>query len=206
MRDPRAANLAQILVGYSTRVQRGDSASSEGSSAAEPLISAVYEEVLRAGGTRSSRCRSRDSRPSFFRVASDAQLEWISPLSTWAVDESDVPNRDWWPTPTRARCRGRAARAPEPAPSRCARRLMQTTMARAAKGEHRWVYTLYPTQAYASEAQMSLTEFEDFYYRACLAEDGDRWGRGSGRPRSVTGSPTGRRTTRRCGSRPTGPI
>ena len=78
---------------------------------------------------------------------------------------------------------------------------MQKTMERAAKGEHRWVYTLYPTNAYASDAQMSLTEFEDFYFRACLAEDGIRWG--ARRPRSVTGSPTGRRTTRRCGSPPT---
>ncbi len=46
-------------------------------------------------------------------------------------------------------------------------------MQRAATGDHRWVYTLYPTNAYASDAEMSLTRFEDFYFRACLADDDD---------------------------------
>jgi aminopeptidase len=50
---------------------------------------------------------------------------------------------------------------------------MEKTMKRAAEGSHRWVYTLYPTNAYASDAEMSLAEFEDFYYRACLADDSD---------------------------------
>ena len=50
---------------------------------------------------------------------------------------------------------------------------MQTMMKRSAEGSHRWVYTIFPTNAYASDAEMSLQEFEDFYYGACLATDGD---------------------------------
>ena len=50
-------------------------------------------------------------------------------------------------------------------------------MRRAAEGTHRWVYTLYPTNGYASDAEMSLQEFEDFYFGACLANDGDPVGR-----------------------------
>jgi aminopeptidase len=46
-------------------------------------------------------------------------------------------------------------------------------MERSAKGEFRWVVTLYPTNAYAAEAEMGLAEYEDFYYGACLADDGD---------------------------------
>ncbi len=46
-------------------------------------------------------------------------------------------------------------------------------MKRSADGEHRWVYTLFPTNAYASDAEMSLAEFEDFYYGACLADADD---------------------------------
>ena len=49
-------------------------------------------------------------------------------------------------------------------------------MRRSAEGEHRWVYTLFPTNAYASDAEMSLGEFEDFYFGACLATDGDPLG------------------------------
>jgi aminopeptidase len=50
---------------------------------------------------------------------------------------------------------------------------MTRAMKRAAEGDFRWVYTLFPTSAYASEAEMSLADYEDFYYAACLANDGD---------------------------------
>ena len=49
VRDPRVTNLAKILVSYSTKVGEGDTCLIEGPTAAEPLIAAVYEEVLKAG-------------------------------------------------------------------------------------------------------------------------------------------------------------
>jgi aminopeptidase len=51
--------------------------------------------------------------------------------------------------------------------------LMARAMDRSAEGSFRWCYTLYPTSAYASEAEMSLTDYEDFYFGACLADGGD---------------------------------
>jgi aminopeptidase len=45
-------------------------------------------------------------------------------------------------------------------------------MKRSAEGEFRWCYTIYPTSAYASEAEMSLVDYEDFYFGACLANAG----------------------------------
>ena len=50
---------------------------------------------------------------------------------------------------------------------------MARAMERSAEGSFRWCYTLYPTSAYASEAEMSLVDYEDFYFGACLAGDGD---------------------------------
>src|SRR3989337_944597 len=34
----------------------------------------------------------------------------------------------------------------------------------------RWVVFVYPTEAYAQEAEMSLREFEDFVFNACLID------------------------------------
>jgi aminopeptidase len=51
--------------------------------------------------------------------------------------------------------------------------IMETSMRRAAEEDYRWSLTLFPTHAYASEAGMSLSAYEDFYYAACLALDGD---------------------------------
>jgi aminopeptidase len=51
--------------------------------------------------------------------------------------------------------------------------LMKKAMERSAEGSYRWALTLFPTHAYASEAGMGLSAYEDFYYGACLATDDD---------------------------------
>jgi aminopeptidase len=37
----------------------------------------------------------------------------------------------------------------------------------------RWCLTLFPTEAYAQDAEMSLTDLEDFAYKACLVDKAD---------------------------------
>src|SRR5205814_1789965 len=49
----------------------------------------------------------------------------------------------------------------------------ETLMRRSAAGEHRWSLTAFPTDGLAAEAGMSLSEYEDFFYNACLATDPD---------------------------------
>ena len=171
MRDPRVSNLAKILVGYSTRVKDGETCLIEGSSAAEPLIAAVYEEVLGAGGHPVVSMSFAEQQSTYFEHGSDAQLDWISPLSTWAADESDCRIAIGADTNTRAL----SGVPPERQTRRQAatRPLMESTMRRSAEGSHRWVYTIFPTNAYASDADMSLAAFEDFYFAACLADSGD---------------------------------
>jgi aminopeptidase len=171
VRDPRVDNLARILVRYSTEVAEGDTCVIEGSSAGEPLIAAVYEEVLKAGGHPVVALSVPGQLPSFFKYASDAQLEWVSPLATWAAEEADcriavgadTNTRELSGVPPEQQTKRRAA----------TRHLLETTMRRSAEGDHRWVYTLFPTPAYAADAEMSLADFEDFYFHACLADDPD---------------------------------
>lgn len=174
MRDPRVANLAKILVGYSTAVKPGDTCLIEGPVAAEPLVAAVYEEVLAAGG-HPVLAMSFDAQPeSYYQHATDAQLEWISPVSRWAAEEADCRVVIGADTNTRSL----SGIAPERQTKRQAatRTLVEQTMKRSADGEHRWVYTIFPTNAYASDAEMSLGDFEDFYFAACLADGDDPLG------------------------------
>ena len=174
MRDPRVHNLARILVGYSTKVGEGDTCVIEGPAAAEPLIEAVYEEVLRAGGHPVVALSFAGQSAAYFEHASDAQLEWISPLSRWAAEKSDCRIAIGAESNTREL----SGVAPERQSTRrtATRELVEMTMKRAAEGSHRWVYTLFPTNAYASDAEMSLAAFSDFYFSACLADDGDPLG------------------------------
>jgi aminopeptidase len=197
MRDPRVTNLAKILVHYSTKVGEGDTCVIESSSAAEPLVAAVYEEVLKAGG-HPVLAMAFDAQPAtYFRLASDDQLEWVSPLSKWAAEQSDCRIAIGAETNTRQL----SGVPPERQTKRQAatKELMMTTMKRSAEGSHRWVYTIFPTNAYASDAEMSLTEFEDFYFHACLADDDDpltAWERQSDECKRLAGWVEGREEVR----------
>ena len=169
MRDPRADNLAKILVGYSTKVQEGDMVVIDGESAAEPLLLAIYEETLRAGGHPMLNVGIDGQSASYFKLANDAQLDWLSPISEWMVDNADVRisvgastnTRELSAVPPERQTRRQAATG----------ELMNRAMKRSAEGSYRWCYTLYPTGAYASEAEMSLADYADFYFGACLADD-----------------------------------
>jgi len=171
LRDPRAERLAKILVGYSTEVKEGELVSIDGDSAAEPLLLAVYEEVLKAGAHPILNVALDGQVAAYYRHASDDQIDWVSPVSEWLLDNVDVRiavgassnPRELSSVPPERQSRRQRATGD----------LLGRAMERSAKGEFRWVVTLYPTNAYAAEAEMSLAEYEDFYYGACLADDDD---------------------------------
>jgi len=171
MRDPRAEGLAKILVGYSTEVKEGEVVAIDGESAAEPLLRAVYEEVLKAGANPILNVSLEGQMASYYRHASDAQLSWVSPVAEWLVDNADVRiaigasrnTRELSAVPPERQTQRQVAMG----------ELMARAMDRSARGEFRWCYTLYPTNAYAAEAEMSLADYEDFYFGACLASDAD---------------------------------
>jgi len=171
VRDPRVERLAKILIGYSTEVKEGEVVSIDGESAAAPLLLAVYEEVLKAGAHPLLNVSLDGQAAAYYKHAGDAQLDWVSPVSEWLLEKADVRIAIGASTNTRE--------LSGVDPERQTRRqtatgeLLARAMERSAKGEFRWCYTLYPTNAYAAEAEMSLTDFEDFYFTACLADDGD---------------------------------
>ncbi len=186
MKDQRAEKLAQVLVRYSTAVREGDVCTIGGETTAEPLALAVYEEVVKAGGLAVVNLSPAEGPSVFFRHASDAQLDWIAPPVSWAVENADVGIR------LMAEANTRALSSVDPAmQSRrkaASRPLMEKSMKRSAAGEYRWSLTIFPTQAYAAEADMSLSDYEDFYYRACLCDKDDpvaAWEQASGETRRL---------------------
>src|ERR671921_105549 len=187
MRDNRVDALAQILVRYSTRVKKGDVCSVAATAAAEPLVQAIYEEILRAGGLPIVQVQTSGALAAFYELASDTQLDWVPPTTEWTVENADVHisvmaslnTRELSDADPKKQARHQKAR----------KQIMETSMRRAAEDAYRWSLTLFPTHAYASEAGMSLPAYEDFYYAACLAGDGDpvtAWERQSEQVRHLT--------------------
>jgi aminopeptidase len=171
MRDVRAEALAQILVRYSTRVGKGDVCVIQSTASGELLVQAIYEEVLRAGGLPILQLSTDGAQAAFYELASDEQLDWIPPTSEWVAENADA--RIAILADVNARELSGSDPKKQARVSRARQGLMETSMRRAASGDYRWAVTLFPTHAYASEAGMSLRDYEDFYYSACLATDGE---------------------------------
>jgi aminopeptidase len=171
VRDPRVDALAQILVRYSAGVQKGDECVIQSTTNAEPLIQAVYEEVLRAGGNAVFNLSPTEALPTFYDLAEGDQLEYVADPVRWGYEQADVRIAIMADANTRALSQADPAKQIQAQKAR--KPLLNASMERSAKGDYRWALTMFPTQAYASEAGMSLSAFEDFYYRACLAYDDD---------------------------------
>ncbi len=171
MADTRLLNLASLLVNYSAEIRTGDWVVIRGGVAALPLIRATAVEVLRAGGHPTVVLNDDETDAAVARAASEEQIRWISPLEPLVYDKADSL------VFIRGASNTRAMTQVSPAKQRAAQHaraeLMATFMRRSAEGTLRWVSTLFPTPAYAQEADMSLAEYEDFVYRATFADQPD---------------------------------
>ena len=145
-------------------------------------MQAVYEEVLRAGGLPIMQLTTDGAQSAFFELAGEEQLDWVPPPAEWAAENADV--RIAIMADVNARELSQADPKKQARAQKARKGLMETSMSRSAAGEYRWALTLFPTHAYASEAGMSLRDYEDFYYAACLAADSD--------PRDRLAAPVGR--------------
>jgi aminopeptidase len=171
MKDSRAESVAGILVDYSVGIREGDKVSIRGSYAAEPLILAIYKRCLQRGAHPLIRADIPQAEPLLYRFARDNQLQYVWDTEKWLIDNLDVSFSIISETNTRQLSRIDPVRQTLRATAR--KPLLEKYMQRAARGELRWNVTLYPTEAHAMEAEMSLAEYEDFYYGACLIDAHD---------------------------------
>jgi aminopeptidase len=176
MSDPRLEKWARVLVDYATAVKPGDKVALRGTPAAAPLLLTLYRQVLERGAYPHLLVSLPGAAEIFYRVAEDHQLTFVSPIDRLVIETFDVLISVLSETNTRSLSTVDPARQAKASAAR--RDLTRTYMERAARGELRWVLTLYPTEAYAQEAEMSLQEFEDFVYEAGWLNDEDpvaRW-------------------------------
>jgi len=171
MSDVRRRKLAGLLVNYSTAVKSGDWVGILGDFNSLPILRDVYEAVVSAGGHPSLLIDDSQMQRNFLRYASDEQMNWIDPALQRFTEQGDVYIRVGAPDNTRAMSNIDARRIRQQRAAQSV--ILQTRLERAARGEFRWVGALYPTQASAQEANMSLEEYEDFVYGACFCDADD---------------------------------
>lgn len=197
MRDPRLEKLAAVLVNYSVGVRKDQVVRLSGPPVAEPLMVELYRKVVEAGGHPLIRMAPDETTEIFLKTASHDQLVWMNPITKFEYETIDCSIGIWGEENTRAltNCDPKKIAVNEAA----RRPLMDIFMKRAAVGKLRWVGTQYPTQASAQDAEMSLSEYEDFVFGAGLLNETDpvaAWKRKSQRQQRLIDFLSGKREFR----------
>ncbi len=160
-----APRLAQILTEYSLPIQKGDWVAIVSSTAAEPLILALYEAVLNRGGNPIVIAQLPELSEIFYRVAQDEQLDFLNPLSLLMIDKVDVLYHIIAPANTKSMTTVDPARTARH--QKAGRPYLERYFARIADQSLGWNITAWPTQAAAQEAEMGLLAYTEFMYNAC---------------------------------------
>ncbi len=169
--DPRILRLADLLVEYSNPVKSGDQVLIGGPPAAEPLLAALYEKVLAVGGHPTCELEAPWVQESLLRHGKKKQLAHVPKWKVSQAETLDCLFRVLAETNTRALSGIDPKRQQErmlglKSVREVLRRRMDTKSLR-------WNVTLFPTEAHAQDADMSLTEFADFVYAACKVDRPD---------------------------------
>jgi aminopeptidase len=166
MTDPRIEKLADVLVNYSTRVQPGNLVRIAGSPVGRPLVVALYRAVIRAGAFPLASLVPEECAEIRLMEGNEAQLRFEDPLQQFAIENVDVTITYWGDDNTKALSACDPARQALVSQSR--KKYLAAFMKRFGEGKLRWVGTQFPTQSSAQDAEMSLSAYEDFVFRAGL--------------------------------------
>ena len=160
MADPRIKKLASILVRHSARVKKGDvvliAASTE---LAKPLVLEVFREVLKAGGHPLTSIGFEETSNIFFDTATKEQIAFFPKTRLF-----EAKNIDCFVN-IRAAANKKALSNVEPKKVGERTKVLRP-ISEEIVNRKRWILCNFPTHGLASEADMSLEEYEDFVYGA----------------------------------------
>ncbi len=169
MSDIRIQRMAQVLVQYSLGLKKGDRFAIQTGPNAAPLVREVVREAIRAGAYPETFVGLPGVREIMLKEGSDEQLAYIAPSFRIMIEEyeamlsiiADENTKSLSGVDPKRMTIVQQSRGP----------LIDTYMKRSAEGTMNWSIAMFPTDALAQDADMSLSDFEDFIYRACCLDD-----------------------------------
>jgi len=164
MNDSRLETWARVLVDYSVKVQAGQTVAISGGVAAEPLLAALYRLVLERGAFPTMLPTLPGLATMLLGSGSDEQLSYISPIERFIREQADVTITVLAETNTKAMSEIDPPR--QVLFQKARTELIDTFMRREVEGTVNWTLTLYPTDAYAQDADMATADFAEFVLKA----------------------------------------
>jgi len=160
---------AHILLNYSVRLGQGDKIAILGQVACYPLIKEIYRQAVKMGAFPECRFMEEELQEIVLKSGNNNQIKYVPESLEKIYKTSDVLLTIWGSNNTRIFSNIAPGRIKTYSQGR--RHIIDTLFKRIASGEARWCGTLFPTEAEAQEASMSLSEFEEFAYEACHLND-----------------------------------
>ena len=164
MPDPRYTALADVLVGYSTRVQSGENVLIEASECPDEFVIALMRRVRQAGGQPFVQTNHPRIRREFLLGITEEQAKF----------HADIERRRLEGTHAYISVRGSANTAESSDIPRESNRIWEEHFVKpvdlAVRLKKKWVALRWPTPSMAQLAGMSTEAFEDFYFDVCTLD------------------------------------
>jgi len=183
MIDERVGKLARLLVDYSIEAGEGDQVLISGEVGAGPLIRALYARLLQVGATPVTQTSLPGMQELFFEHAQELQYEEIPGVARAIYEAVDAQIVIHSPSNTRALANV------DPSKQQALQK-RNKPLSEMVLEKDRWVVTLFPTEALAQEAHMSLSEYEEFVFEAMGLNEKDPvryWNEKSAEPERLIG-------------------
>ncbi len=165
MTDPRTTQLAQSLVNYSCRVQRGEHVLLDLIDAPDEIGIELIRAVRASGGIPHVRLRHSRITAEMFTGATDVQYRSIASfeLEEMKAMQAYIAIRG---------CQNSYENSAVPADAMKLTQKCLSPVHEHRVGHTKWCVLRWPTPSMAQSASMSTEQFEDFYFRCCLADYG----------------------------------
>jgi aminopeptidase len=164
--DLRTQKLAKLLVNYSVFVKPNENVIISGSTESEDLLLAIYKEVLLAGGHPIFRISPKNTSYFFYKHAKSHQIEKYPDIIEMMINKSHkyIGVASEHNTKELSTC--------DPKKITARAKVMKKISDLICNNQPKMyrVTTSYPTEALAQDAEMSLHEYETFFYDACLQD------------------------------------
>jgi aminopeptidase len=171
MIDMRVERLAELIVTYSLELGEGQVVRIDGFEVAAPLAVALHRAALAVGAHPYTNLTFNGLHELLVAHGTDEQLAYVAPSQRREIEELDAQVTIWSETNTRSF--GRLDERRHGALIAAQRKLSNRRWERIAAGDLRWCGTLHPTNAHAQDADMSLRDYEEFFFGACHADAPD---------------------------------
>ncbi len=163
--------LAKLLTNYSLNLKKGDIVQIKAETSAEPLIKAIYKEVIKAGAYPFLRLFLPESQEYMAKYGDEDQLTY---LPEFDIKQAEIMTAYIYIDSTiNTKSLTNQDHSKIALMRKTAMPIREIMNKRELEGKFRWVLCPYPNNSMAQEAEMSLDEYKDFVYNACKLKEDD---------------------------------